>query len=56
MTPTSPVYDKTNHCFFETGVRLSDSVFITVVTDAETGKVIVYEGEYENSTIYVKLP
>lgn len=56
MTPTSPVYDKTNHCFFETGVRLSDSVFITVVTDAETGKVIVYEGEYENSTIYVRLP
>lgn len=56
MTPTSPVYDETNHCFFETGVRLSDSVFITVVTDAETGKVIVYEGEYENSTIYVKLP
>lgn len=56
MTPTSPVYDKTNHCFVETGVRLSDSVFITVVTDAETGKVIVYEGEYENSTIYVKLP
>ena len=56
MTPTSPVYDKTNHCFYETGVRLSDSVFITVVTDAETGKVIVYEGEYENSTIYVRLP
>ena len=56
MTPTSPGYDETNHCFVETGVRLSDSVFITVVTDAETGKVIVYEGEYENSTIYVKLP
>ena len=56
MTPTSPVYDETNHCFVETGVRLSDSVYITVVTDAETGKVIVYEGEYENSTIYVKLP
>ena len=56
MTPTTPSYDGTNHCFFETGVRLSDSVFITVVTDAETGKVIVYEGEYENSTIYVRLP
>ena len=56
MTPTSPLYDETNHCFVESGTRLSDSALITVVTDAETGKVIVYEGGYENSTIYVKLP
>ena len=56
MTPTSPYYDETNHCFVESGTRLSDSALITVVTDAETGKVIVYEGRYENSTIYVKLP
>lgn len=56
MTPTTPYYDETNHCYYETGVRLSDSVYITVVTDPETGKVVVYEGEYENSSIYVKLP
>lgn len=56
MTPTSPEYDETNHCFVESGNRLSDSELITIVTDAETGKVIVYEGKYENSTIYVKLP
>lgn len=56
MTPTSPYYDETYHCFVESGTRLSDSALITVVTDAETGKVIVYEGRYENSTIYVKLP
>lgn len=56
MTPTTPYYDETNHCYYETGVRLSDSVYITVVTDPETGKVVVYEGEYVNSSIYVKLP
>ena len=56
MTPTSPYYDETNHCFVESGTRLSDSATITIVTDAETGKVIVYEGAYENSSIYVKLP
>lgn len=56
MTPTSPFYDFTNHCYVESGTRLSDSATITIVTDAETGKVVVYEGEYENSTIYVKLP
>lgn len=56
MTPTTPYYDETNHCYYETGVRLSDSVYITVVTDPETGKVVVYEGKYENSSIYVKLP
>lgn len=56
MTPTSPQYDETNHCYYESGTRLSDSATITIVTDAETGKVIVYEGAYENSSIYVKLP
>ena len=56
MTPTYPEYDSTNHCFYESGTRLSDSALITVVTDAETGKVMVYEGRYENSSIYVKLP
>jgi hypothetical protein len=56
MTPTTPFYDETNHCFVESGTRLSDSALITVVTDAETGKVMVYEGRYENSRIYVKLP
>lgn len=56
MTPTSPSYDSTNHCYVESGTRLSDSVTITIVTDAETGKVMVYEGSYENSDIYVRLP
>lgn len=56
MTPTSPSYDGTNHCYYESGTRLSDSVTITIVTDAETGKVMVYEGSYENSDIYVRLP
>ena len=56
MTPTYHEYDPTNHCFHESGTRLSDSALITVVTDAETGKVMVYEGRYENSRIYIKLP
>ncbi len=56
MTPTSPFYDSTNHCYVESGTRLSDSVTITIVTDAETGKVIIYEGEYENASLLVKLP
>lgn len=57
MTPTAPYYDSTNHCFYESGTRLSDSATITVVTDAETGKVIVYEGAYESLfSSYVKLP
>ena len=56
MTPTSPYYDSTNHCYVESGTRLSDSVTITIVTDAETGKVIIYEGEYENASLLVKLP
>ena len=56
MTPTSPSYDSTNHCYVESGTRLSDSVTITIVTDAETGKVIIYEGEYENAGLLVKLP
>ena len=56
MTPTSPDYDSTNHCYVESGTRLSDSVTITIVTDAETGKVIIYEGEYENASLWVKLP
>lgn len=57
MTPTAPYYDSTNHCFYESGTRLSDSATITVVTDAETGKVMVYEGAYESLfSSYVKLP
>lgn len=58
MTPTTPHYDATNHCYYESGTRLSDSATITVVTDAETGKVVVYEGSYESSdrNMYVKLP
>lgn len=57
MTPTAPNYDSTNHCFYESGTRLSDSATITVVTDAETGKVMVYEGPYESLfSSYVKLP
>lgn len=57
MTPTAPYYDSTNHCFYESGTRLSDSATITVVTDAETGKVMVYEGPYESLfSSYVKLP
>ena len=57
MTPTSPYYDSTNHCYVESGTRLSDSVTITIVTDAETGKVMVYEGAYESFySSYVKLP
>lgn len=56
MTPTSPRYDQTNHCYFESGTRLSDSATITVVTDAETGKVVIYEGEYDNNSLLVKLP
>ena len=52
MTPTYPEYDSTNHCYYESGTRLSDSVTITVVTDAETGKVSVYEGAYD-SPLYV---
>lgn len=57
MTPTYPEYDSTNHCFYESGTRLSDSATITVVTDAETGKVMVYEGAYESLfSSYVKLP
>ncbi len=57
MTPTSPSYDSTNHCYVESGTRLSDSVTITIVTDAETGKVMVYEGAYESFySSYVKLP
>lgn len=52
MTPTYPEYDSTNHCYYECGTRLSDSVTITVVTDAETGKVSVYEGAYD-SPLYV---
>lgn len=54
MTPTYPEYDSTNHCYYECGTRLSDSVTITVVTDAESGKVSVYEGTYE-SPLYVVL-
>lgn len=56
MTPTSPRYDSNNHCFHESGTRLSDSETITVVTDAETGKVSVYEGRYMSENIWVRLP
>lgn len=54
MTPTEPRYDSTNHRYYESGTRLSDSATITVVTDAETGKVTVYEGGYD-SPLYVVL-
>lgn len=48
MTATTPYYDSTNNCFYETGTRYSDTKTITVVTNCDTGKVTVYEGAYES--------
>lgn len=56
MTATEPRYDEIHNCFYESGVRHSDSESITVITDAETGEVVVVEGVYNEHAIYVRLP
>ena len=48
MTATTPTYDSSNNCFYETATRYSDTKTITVVTNCDTGKVTVYEGAYDS--------
>lgn len=48
MTATTPRYDSSNNCFYETATRYSDTKTITVVTNCDTGKVTVYEGAYDS--------